>query len=446
MKDFEVKQKGTALKIGIRGKPYYVKLSYRVARKFTKNVLRYLLDVLQFDREFREYYLDVLNYFLSTKDIRVVVSEELYSKIVDVVNRYCKHKGYDKLPFTTKGQLTGEQLYSLIKTSFVLKLYSLFLYTNLVVEEEVRVLYRTILEELRENGVLKYLFDYVHLKFSTRTSSAFWGWFSANKFQDICYHVLNLFRTLVTTILLQLLPTSNPMAYVKSVVDQSIYYILVDVYVNEVKYVESTTAKLRYTKLYSLIEKHVVRECVERICNVVREHTPNIQWGYLTQHHNYPVFNYVALPFLTKLLNCSYLYLHHLHSIQQLQLNTYVQMVLSKLLPNAKTLHQLLTSYCVGTKGVNVTQKVAAYFQPLYELKHPLANVFSKTRPFEKALAEICSYTYWTLQNTQALEPLPSIVAPELASFYELLYSGDRLSVVLNKIKMCGFELLDSML
>jgi len=446
MKDFEVKQKGTALKVSIRGKPYYVKLSYRVARKFTKNVLRYLLDVLQFDHEFREYYLDVLNYFLSTKDIRVVVSEELYSKIVDVVNRYCKHKGYDKLPFATKGQLTSEQLYSLIKTSFVLKLYSLFLYTNLVVEEEVRVLYRTILEELRENGVLKYLFDYVHLKFSTRTSSAFWGWFSANKFQDICYHVLNLFRTLVTTILLQLLPTSNPMAYVKSVVDQSIYYILVDVYVNEVKYVESTTAKLRYTKLYSLIEKHVVRECVERICNVVREHTPNIQWGYLTQHHNYPVFNYVALPFLTKLLNCSYLYLHHLHTIQQLQLNTYVQMVLSKLLPNAKTLHQLLTSYCVGTKGVNVTQKVAACFQPLYELKHPLAAVFSKTRPFEKALAEICSYTYWTLQHTQALEPLPSVTAPELAAFYELLYSGDRLNVVLNKIKMCGFELLDSIL
>ena len=265
----KMRQKRTSLTVELpSGEIYEIRLSVRIFRKFGTTVGRYINEILSDASDaFREYYLNNFSAYCKTHDVRYILNEEFIQTVIDNVDIWLeKNKRRFPVGSGVTGVLNEMQLMSLFAASFYLKMFSLFMYTDLgLIEEEQKTLFKRLTKKLNENKVDAFLFEFVRLKFLAKASQSFWSWISSSKFQDISYHITNTYYTIISQILLQVIEGYNPIAFIKSVVEGTIYYLCTDVYLDEIKYMEQETKKLRFVKSYSLIEKQVLKAAHEQI-------------------------------------------------------------------------------------------------------------------------------------------------------------------------------------
>lgn len=441
----EVVQEGTTLKFKFpekEGQSFEVRLSTRVFRKFTKTVVDWIKNILSKDPEFKSYYIDTLFAFLTTKDPRFVLSKEFVDRCTEEASKYVS--SYVKI-VTSEGVLTHQQLATLYNVSFTLKLVSPFLYTTIMLEEERNVLFKKITEPLKDSGVESFLFEFVRLKFLARANTSLWSWIANNRFQDINYHVLNTYNTVLTQILLQLVPGHNPIAYIKTVVEYSIYYLLTDVYVDEVKYTEGELKKLRYTHNYSLIQKHAVKSTIDRLVSSVKNvvGTVKIRDQYNKALNVRPITNYITLPFLSRFLDVSYLYLQNVKQPQYL--NVYVSLFLEKYASNLVLLRQLTRSFTTVSVAKYKSSMLGEYLKPLYELDHPLKRIFEETKVFDNVMKSLLSYDYWDLFSHQQITVSQLKLVKEINLFFTSLLTN-KWKVVFDYLRSSNFDLQGGML
>ena len=432
----EFQQSGTTLKVTFPEQNNHtveLRLSTRVFRKFTRTVLEWVRKILAYDKSFNEYYTNLMYVFSQTRDIRLVLNEEFIQRCQEIAKQYIAEKINIVV---TEGVLTREQLTQLYEVAFALKLVAPFLYTTTLLEEERSVLFKRLVAPLIDNGVNEFLFEFVRLKFLARAGASLWSWMANNRFQDINYHVLNTYNTVLTQILLQLVPSHNPMAYIKSVVEYSIYYLLTDVY-DDVRHVESELKKVRYMYSYSLIQKHAVKHTISHITENVKQMCGLIKKNPHRTFNVKPIM-YITLPFLTKLMDVSYVYFSSVRNIYYL--NVYVSAFLEKYASNLVTLRQLTKCFATPTQNRFKITSLLEQLTPLYELDHPLKSVFQETRVYDTVVKELLSYDYWDLYTYQPVQINHTKLVRELTKFYEALYT-DKWKLIFDTLRSNNYDL-----
>lgn len=422
------------------------KLSVRVFRKFTKTVLYYVNDILTHSPiTFQEYYLDILKKYYNTKDCRLILNDEFLNQIKNVVNEYVeKNKEKIIVGFKKEGTLSESQLFSIFKVSFYLKMYSFFLYTSIsLLEEEQKILFKKITTELQENGVDKYLFDFIKLKFLAKANNSFWQWISTVKFQDIFYYISNTYFIIISQILLQLMIGYNPIAYIKTIVESTIYFLVTDIYLDEVKYIENESKKLRYVKSYSLIEKHVIKNAYEHIVKTVKEYYANqyqVVTNTLKGKNIKPIYNFITLPLITKITRSSYIYFYTLK--EQHYLNLYIGIILDYIFPQLTRLRKITRAYCIPKQKNRISTNMYESISSLYNISHPLQSIFKETKCFDNVLKNILMYDYWDIFTQQKIENnAPQKLVEELKLYYTNFILDNKYNLIFDSFKKDGFEI-----
>jgi len=340
----------------------------------------------------------------------------------------------------SEGVLTRDQIKALYEVAFTLKLVSPFLYTTIMLEEERNVLFKKITKKLKESGVEDFLFEFVRLKFLARANTSLWSWISHTKFQDINYHVLNTYNTILTQILLQLVP-GHPIAYIKTVVEYSIYYLLTDVYTDEVRYTENELKKVRYTYNYSFVQKSVVKCTIDRLVQSVKSMVGTIKSKdpYHKSINVKPITNYITLPFLSRFLDVSYLYLQNVGSYPYL--NMFVSLFLEKYASNLTLLRQITRSFVTPIESRYRGGVLSEYLTPLYNLDHPLKKVYRETKVFDTLVKQMLSYNYWDLFTRQQVTVSQLKLVREIVLFFTSLLT-DKWGVVFDyHLRSSNFDL-----
>jgi len=441
----KTKQKRTSLVLELPdGSSHELRLSVRIFRKYQVTVMRYINEILaDSSLTFRDYYLNTLATYLKTRDVRFILNEEFIQTVIDTVDAWLvtNKKRFPTYAGTT-GVLNETQLMSLFAASFYLKMFSLFMYTDIgMIEEEQKTLFKRLTKELRANKVDEFLFEFVRLKFLAKASHSFWSWISSSKFQDISYHITNTYYTVISQIMLQIIEGYNPIAFIKSVVEGTIYYLCTDVYLDEIKYMEQETKKLRFVKSYSLIEKQVLKAAHEQIIFSVKSALGHSIFMTKNTSRNYkPILYYITLPLMTKILKVPYIYFYSLRDTHYL--NFFTSLLLEEYAPQLTTLRQLTRCYCVAkpSRGRAVAS-VLETLHELYDFNHPLQAVFQETQCFDAVMKHLLTYDYWDMQTHQPVEFSAARLATELKTYYERLILDDKYSVMLSAVRMSGFEL-----
>lgn len=440
-----LKQDHTNLKIEFDdNESYNLKLSVRVFRKFQTTVVNYIQKMLKLDPEFAHYYESLLRAFLRTRDVRLVLNVEFIRKAQSIADMFIEQNRSNILPKNIEGVLTEEQMLVLFKTSLTLKLLSPFMYTSLMLEEEREVLFRIVIAPLKKYKIDEFLFEFVRLKFLARANASIWNWLANNRFQDVTYHVVNTFKTILHQILLQIVPGYNPIAYIKSVVEYTIYYLFTDIYIDEVKYTEHEIKKLRYTKSYSLVKKHVLKSAYEQITKVVQAKfgTNRPAGTHLRQYNYKPILQYITLPLMTnRLLKIPYIYFYTLRDLYIL--NFYTSYIISVLAPNLVTLKQICQCFCTPSKSRYRVSVQGDKIKQLYDLQHPLQQVYTESRVFDEVLKQLLSYEYWHLFTHQEVSVNTQKLAQELSYYYETFILSDKLQLFFDTIRVNNFEIED---
>lgn len=439
-------QKHTRLKVTLPSKEVLeYRLSARVFRKFQKCVMFYINEILKSSPDsFKEYYLDILKTYYQTKDCRYIINSEFINQIKKHVNTYIE-KNKDKILITLKkdGTLNENQVLSIFRVSFYLKMFALFMYTiPPLLEEEQKFLFRQLSTELRENGVDEYLFDFIRLKFLAKANNSFWQWISSVKFQDISYYITNTYFVVISQILLQLVIGYNPIAFIKTIVENTIHFLVTDVYLDEVKYIEQESKKLRYTKSYSLIEKHVLKNIYEYIVAAVKNfyeegHQPIPK---LNNRNIKPIFHYITLPLMTKITNFSYIYFYSIKDSHYL--NLYTGMILDYLSPQLILLRKITRSYCLPKNKSRIPSTIYEIIKPLYEINHPLQKIYQETKAFDNVLKILLTHDYWDIFSNQKLDSFSmQKLAEEIKAYYSHFILSNKFNSILMSLKRDGFEI-----
>jgi hypothetical protein len=420
---------------------FNAKISSRVFRKFTETVLRWIPKMLSLDLEFASYYEQALIAYFRTGDVRLVLNEEMVQKCTAVARAWVE-KNLSPSSISKEGVLNESQIRTLYTVSFALKLLAPVLYTSAMLEEERNALFHRLSAPLRAQKIDQFLLEFIRLKFLARSSASIWSWLASNRFKNVDYYVLNTYNTVLKQILLQLIPGPNPIGYIKSVVEQSIYYLLVDVYVGEVKYSSKELKRVKYMSSYSLITKHAVRATLDLMRKTVREHYGSIPTHdpFGRTYNTRPIFQYVTLPFLSHLFEVPYVYF--LGTSQSTMLNLYTSLFLDQYANNLVYLRRLTRAYCVPIESPKVRLSSGLkVLSQLYTSPYPLNKVFESTQVFDTVLKDITSHEYWSFDNHQKIE-LTSVesLGKELYVFYDTLYSR-KWSTVFDTLKSNGLEL-----
>jgi hypothetical protein len=441
----KMRQKRTSLTIELpSGDTYEIRLSVRIFRKFGVTVGRYINEILDdASQSFKDYYVNTLSTYCKTHDVRFILNEEFIQTVIDNVDLWLeKNKKRFPVGSGATGVLNETQLMSLFATSFYLKMFSLFMYTDIgMIEEEQKTLFKRLTKKLCENKVDAFLFEFVRLKFLAKASHSFWSWISSSKFQDISYHITNTYYTIISQILLQVIEGYNPIAFIKSVVEGTIYYLCTDVYLDEIKYMEQETKKLRFVKSYSLIEKQVLKAAHEQIIFSVKSAIGHSIFLGKNVSRNYkPILYYITLPLMTKILKVPYIYFYSLRDTHYL--NFFTALLLEEYAPQLTTLRQMCKCYCVAkpSRGRAVAS-VLETLKPLYEFNHPLQAVFIENQSFDLVMKHLLTYDYWDMQTHQPVEFSAARLAFELKTYYERLILDDKYGVILSSVRTSGFEI-----
>jgi len=436
----QFKQDRTNLLIILPNKEEFsIKLSVRIFRKYQKTVINYLDELLSEDESFTEYYVNVLSSCLRNNDIRYVLNIEFIKKLKSFVDSWFEKNKHRFITSLDKNKtLNHEQLISLFKFSFYLKLVSPFMYTSLTLEEEKKLLFKILAKEIIDNGVNDFLFEFVRLKFLKRMSRTFWSWLTQNKFQDISYHIVNSYYTVIFQILLQLVEGFNPLAYIKSVVEQTLYYLYTDIYVEEVKYGDQEIKKIRFVKNYSLIQKHVVKATYEQMTNTVISTLGRV--NIRPEYNIKPIYQYITLPLCTKLLNIPYFYFFNIKDPHYL--NLYISLLLEYIVPHLTTLRQVCKSYCmINEIKYRLTNQVSLSVAPLYDIPHMLQSVFNSSKCFDQVVKKLLTYKYIDIMTDDEVKISNNQFISELVLYYEHFLLGDKYHLILNSIRSDGFDI-----
>jgi len=403
---------------------FTAKISSRVFRKFTDTVLKWIPKILSTDAEFSQYYEQTLVAYFKTGDVRLVLNEEMVQKCLQVAKQWVSHNLVTST-VSKEGVLNEHQIRTLYTVSFALKLLAPVLYTSAMLEEERNALFHRLSTPLRALKIDQFLLEFIRLKFLARANASIWTWLANNRFRNVDYYVLNTYNTVLKQILLQLVPGPNPIGYIKSVVEQSIYYLLVDVYVGEVKYSSKELKRVKYMSSYSLITKHAVKATIDLMHRAVRD-----LYGSVPTHDPFgrayyvrPVFQYITLPFLTHLFEVPYVYF--LGTSQAVTLNLYTSLFLDQYASNLVYLRRLTKSYCLPMENPRVRLSGGLkILTQLHNSEYPLSKVFESTQVFETVLKDLTGHEYWSFDGHQKVE-ITNVenLGKELYTFYDTLYS-----------------------
>ena len=437
----EFKQDGINLTIIFNNKEQIeTKLLLRIFRRFSSVIIPPILKLLEFDPKFTEYYESQLYNILKFKK---EPSTEFIQSIQDLVSRWYDEVGSKqsyKLTDKDKGELTQEHVDIIFKCAYSLKLAAPILYTNSLTATQTKNLAITLLSPLRESQIDAFIYKFIQLKFSKQNSTSFWGWLSNNKFQNIVFHILNLYYIALSLMIVQLVATYNPIAFLKTVVEKSIRWIITDVYTSEVKYSESEFKKIQYVKDYSLIHSLSVKATLEQLGEVVRVYS-HVDPNLLLNYNFANTYKYIALPLLTKLFKTRYVYFYNYKNWGVCSFFT--ALLLRKFSPSLTLLPEMCESYESGYKKVVVRN--LQNLQELYDYPSPYQRVFQQKKIFDIVIRDLISTTYTSVAKSMEVKTsIPKLVS-EYVIFYKTLILSNQYDMLFESVrKMNVLDMLET--
>ena len=405
------KQNGINLDIIFGSEVIKTKISLRIFRRFNLTIVNVITSLLQWDPKFAEYYETQLYDILKNK---YIPPESFINEIISFVDRWFEAVGNTK--------------------KYTLKLLAPLLYTSVLTTVQIKECMFKVLEPLRNQQIDDFIYKFVQLKFSKKSSTTFWNWLSNNKFQTTTFHILNLFYITISILLAQLDITHNPIAFFRSVIEKSIFYIITDVYLQEVRYSEAELKKVKYVKDYSLTHSQIVKVSLHELEPVVQTYF-NISPQLLLDYDFSGTYKYIALPLLTKLFKTSYIYFYNYKNWGVCSM--FSSLLLKQFAPSL-TLLQNITQ-CFQTYDKKVVLREAEPLQELYNYPSPYQKIFAQKKIFDFVIRELASYKYTQiLRHVEVKVPLSRLIS-EYVSFYKNIILSDQFDTIFEAIRKSNF-------